>query len=133
MRNFKNIISLVFLAGFVFIAPLKTDALTIEEIVKNSNGLQPISITDIKNAVNDYEYQETIDEINSILDESLSSSKNANDKLVELNTIISSINEDNKALLTIKEKTEYDKILDSRNGSVAAVFCGFSFVLKNVL
>ena len=102
MRNFKNIISFVFLAGFVFIAPLKTDALTIEEIVKNSNGLQPISITDIKNAVSDYENQETIDEINSILDESLSSSKNANDKLVELNTIISSINEDNKALLTIK-------------------------------
>ena len=79
MRSLKNIISLVFLAGFVFIAPLKTDALTIEEIVKNSNGLQPISITDIKNAISDYENQETIDEINSILDESLNSSKNAND------------------------------------------------------
>lgn len=109
MKSLKNIISLVFLAGFVFIAPLKTDALTIEEIVKNANGLQPISITDIKNAVSDYEHQETIDEINSILDESLNSSKNANDKLIELNTLINSINKDNKALLTIKEKTEYDK------------------------
>ena len=110
MRNFKNIISLVFLAGFVFITPLKTDALTIEEIVKNANGLQPISITDINNAVSDYEYQETIDEINSILDESLNSSKNANDKLVELNTLINSINEENKALLTIKEKTREMKM-----------------------
>lgn len=118
MRNFKNIISLVFLAGFVFIAPLKTDALTIEEIVKNSNGLQPISITDIKNAISDYENQETIDEINSILDESLSSSKNANDKLVELNTIISSINEDNKALLTIKEKNKYDKSVSTLKDKV---------------
>ena len=118
MRSLKNIISLVFLAGFVFITPLKTDALTIEEIVKNANGLQPISITDINNAVSDYEYQETIDEINSILDESLNSSKNANDKLVELNTLINSINEENKALLTIKEKTEYDKSVSTLKDKV---------------
>ena len=118
MRSLKNIISLVFLAGFVFITPLKTDALTIEEIVKNANGLQPISITDINNAVSDYEYQETIDEINSILDESLNSSKNANDKLVELNTLINSINEENKAFLTIKEKTEYDKSVSTLKDKV---------------
>lgn len=118
MRSLKNIISLVFLAGFVFITPLKTDALTIEEIVKNANGLQPISITDINNAVSDYEYQETIDEINSILDESLNSSKNANDKLIELNTLINSINKDNKALLTIKEKTEYDKSVSTLKDKV---------------
>ncbi len=118
MRSLKNIISLVFLAGFVFITPLKTDALTIEEIVKNANGLQPISITDIKNAVSDYEYQETIDEINSILDESLNSSKNANDKLIELNTLMNSIDEDNKALLTIKEKTEYDKSVSTLKDKV---------------
>lgn len=109
MKSFKNIISLFILAGLVFIAPLKTNALTIEEIVKNANGLQPINITDIKNAVSDYGYQEKIDEISTILDESLNSSKNANDKLIELNTLMNSIDEDNKALLTIKEKTEYDK------------------------
>lgn len=108
MKSSKNIIFSIFLAGLVFITPLKTNALTIEEIMKNANSLQPINITEIKNTVS-YDYRKSIEEISSILNESLESSKNANDKLVELNTLMHSINDDNKALLTIEDKQEYDE------------------------
>ena len=113
MKFFKNIISFIIIGCFVFIAPLKTEALTIEEIIKNANGLQPIDITDIKNAVSYYDYQENIKQISSILVDSLDSSKNANAKLVELNELMYSINDDNKALLTIKDKKEYGNSVDT--------------------
>lgn len=112
MKSLKNIISLVFLAGFVFITPLKTNALTIEEIIKDANSLLPLNMSDIRDNVS-YEYQESIEEISSILDESLTSSKNANDDLVELNDLMYSINDDNKALLTIKDKNEYDNAVET--------------------
>jgi len=108
MKSSKNIIFSIFLAGLVFITPLKTNALTIEEIMKNASSLLPININEIKDTVN-YDYHKDIEEISSILDESLNNSKNANDELVELNTLMNSINEDNKALLNIKDKQEYDE------------------------
>ena len=113
MKSFKNIISLIALVGFAFLIPLKTNALTIEEVIKNLNDLQPSNITNIKDAINYYDYQESIDEISSILDQSLNSSKQANDKLNELNVIMNSINDQNKVLLTIKDKKEYDNALDT--------------------
>jgi len=112
MKSLKNIISLIFLAGFVFITPLKTDALTIEEIIKNADSLLPINLIGIKDEVS-YEYDQIIEEISSILDESLNSSTHATDKLVELNTLMNSINDDNKALLTIKDKTKYDEAVNA--------------------
>jgi len=113
MKSFKNIISLIVLASFVFLIPLKTNALTIEEIIKNLNDLQPSNITNIKDAINYYDYQESIDEISSILDESLNCSKEANEELDELNTLMNSINDKNKTLLTIKDKKEYDSAIDT--------------------
>lgn len=113
MKSFKNIISLIVLASFVFLIPLKTNALTIEEVIKNLNDLQPSNITNIKDAINYYDYQESIDEISSILDESLNCSKEANEELDELNTLMNSINDKNKTLLTIKDKKEYDSAIDT--------------------
>lgn len=113
MKSFKNIISLFVLASFVFLIPLKTNALTIEEVIKNLNDLQPSNISNIKDAINYYDYQGSIDEISSILDESLNSSKQANNKLDELNALMNSINDKNKDLLAIKDKKEYDSALDT--------------------
>ena len=110
MKSSKNIIFSIFLASLVFITPLKTNALTIEEIMKNASSLLPININEIKNTVN-YDYHKEIEEISSILDESLNHSEFANEKLVELNTLMNTINEDNKVLLSIKDKQEYDKLV----------------------
>lgn len=108
MKSLKIIISSIFLALFVFIAPQKTSALTIEEIINDISSLQPVDLTYVKDTIN-YDYQKNIEEISSILDESLISSKDAYDNLVELNTLMDLINEDNKALLTIEDKKEYDE------------------------
>lgn len=113
MKSFKNVISFVVLASFVFLIPLKTNALTIEEVIKNLNNLQPSNISNIKDAINYYDYQESIDEISSIIDESLNSSKDANEKLDKLNTLMNSINDKNKDLLIIKDKKEYDSAIDA--------------------
>lgn len=110
MKSSKNIIFSIFLASLVFITPLKTNALTVEEIMKNASSLLPININEIKNTVN-YDYHKEIEEISSILDESLNYSEFANEKLVELNTLMNTINEDNKTLLSIKDKQEYDKLV----------------------